>query len=108
MLIVERFRAIRQTMNVNAEEVERRAGLEHSYLSDVENGQIVPTVAVWERIATALEIPLAKLFYDDESFPLLRNLPGRKTADEIAGVPKSERLKKRRTQPFSKSDNQSS
>jgi len=77
-------------MNVSAEEVGRRAGLEHSYLSGVENGQIVPTVAVWERIATALEIPLAKLFYDDEG-PQLRNLPGRKTADEIAGIPNSER-----------------
>lgn len=95
MLIVERFRAIRQAMNVSADEVGRRAGLEHSYLSGVENGQIFPTVAVWERIATALEIPLAKLFYDDEGLPELRNLPGRKTADDIAGAPNSGRLKKK-------------
>ena len=86
MPMVERFRAIRQAKNLSAEEVERRAGLEPSYLSALENGQIVPPVAVWERIAVALEVPLAKLFYDGEGLPPLANLPGRKTADDIAGV----------------------
>jgi len=31
------------------------------------------------------ETPLAKLFYDGEGLPNLPNLPGRKTADNIAG-----------------------
>ena len=86
VLIVERLRIIREAMNLSAEEVELRAGLARSYLCDVENGQIVPPVAVWERIAVALEVPLAKLFYDGEGLPPLANLPGRKTADDIAGV----------------------
>jgi hypothetical protein len=43
------------------------------------NGQIIPSVTVWERIAIALEAPLAILFYDEEGVLLLgteKNLPG--------------------------------
>jgi hypothetical protein len=35
-------------------------------------------------VARALEVPLFRLFYDDEAPPKLENLPKRKTADEIA------------------------
>ena len=94
MVIVERFRAIRQAKNLSADEVERRAGLEHAYLSGVENGQIIPTVAVWERIATALNIPLTNLFYDGDG-PQLRNLPGRKTADEYRRLTKFQAIEKK-------------
>lgn len=100
MLIVERLRIIREAMHLSVEEVELRSGLARSYLCDVENGQIVPSVAVLEKIATALEVPLAKLFYDGDGVPQLPNLPRRKTADDIAGAPTSRRLKKSRTQPF--------
>ena len=61
MPMLERFRAIRQAKNLSAAEAERRAGLECSYVRALENGQIVPPVAVWERIAVALEVPLAKV-----------------------------------------------
>ena len=87
-------------MNLSVEEVEVRAGLASSYLCDVENGQIVPPVAVLEKIATALEVPLAKLFYDGDGVPPLPNLPRRKTADDIAGAPTSRGVKKSRAQPF--------
>jgi len=98
VLIVERLRIIREAMNLSAEEVELRAGLARSYLYELENGQVVPSLAVLEKIATALEVPLAKLFYD--GVPPLPNLPRRKTADDIAGARTSRRLKKSRTQPF--------
>ena len=100
VLIGERFRTIREAMDLSVEEGGLRAGLARSYLCDLENGQIVPSLAVLEKIATALEVPLAKLFYDGDGVPPLPNLPSRKTADEIAGAPNSRRLKKSRTQPF--------
>jgi transcriptional regulator with XRE-family HTH domain len=95
VLMVERFRAIREAKNLSVEDIELRAGLEHSYICDLENGQIVPPLAVWERIALALEVPLAKLFYDGDGVPPLPNLPGRKTADDIAGAPNSRRIEKK-------------
>jgi transcriptional regulator with XRE-family HTH domain len=82
--LVERFRAIWEAKSLSAQEVESRAGLAPSYVRELENGTMVPTLAVWESIAAALEIPLAELFYDREAFPELSNLPGRKTADDIA------------------------
>ena len=105
MVVGDRFRAIREAKKLSAEEVERRAGLEHSYLCDVEGGRIVPPLAVWEKIAVALEIPLAKLFYEGDGVPTLPNLPSRKTADDIVGV--CQGIKKSRTQPLPESDNQS-
>ena len=89
VLIVERLRIIREAMNLSAEEVELRAGLARSYLSDLDNGKMVPSLAILEKIATALEVPLAKLFFDGDGVPPLTNLPGRKTADDIAGAPSS-------------------
>ena len=100
VLIVERLRIIREAMNLSAEEVELRAGLARSYLYELENGQVVPSLAVLEKIATALGVPLAKLFYDGDGVPPLPNRPRRKTADDIAGAPNSRRLKKSCTQPF--------
>jgi transcriptional regulator with XRE-family HTH domain len=94
VVIAERFRAIREAKNLSTEEVERRAGLERSYLRDVESGKTAPPLLVWEKIAVALEIPLAKLFYDSEGLLHLPNLPGRKTADDIAGVQNSGEGKK--------------
>ena len=40
------------------------------YLCGVEGGEIAPPLSVWEKIATASEIPLAKLLYDGEGLPL--------------------------------------
>lgn len=105
VLIVELLRIIREAMNLSVEEVELRAGLARSYLCDVENGQIVPSLTVLEKIATALEVPLAKLFYDGDGVPPLPNLPRRKTADDIAGAANFRQLKKSRAQPLRKSDN---
>ena len=107
MRLVERFRAIREAKSLSAQEVESRAGLAASYVCEVENGTIVPTLAVWESLAAALEIPLAELFYEREALPELSNLPGRKTADDIANGSNSDWSKKNRTRPLSKSDNHS-
>jgi hypothetical protein len=37
------------------------------------NGQIIPSVTVWESITIALEVPLANLFYDEDGVLLLGN-----------------------------------
>ena len=86
MLMVDRFCSLMRAKNLGVDDVEQRAGLELSYIRAIQDGQVVPPLAVWERIAMALEVPLAKLFYDGDGVPELANLPGRKTADDIAGV----------------------
>jgi transcriptional regulator with XRE-family HTH domain len=50
----------------------------------VENGHTVPSVETLEKFARALEVPMYQLFYDGEEPPKLRNLPERKSAEDIA------------------------
>ena len=97
MIIPERVRAIRIERNISLEEVERRAGLPPSYLTDLENEQLIPRLDVLEEIARALDVPLPELFYDGKTSPDLRNLQRRRTADEIAVGDSFERPKKSRT-----------
>jgi transcriptional regulator with XRE-family HTH domain len=86
MIIGDRIRAIREQKKICQVDLAVRAGLLRGYLSQVEDGEAVPSVVTLERIAAALEVPLHKLFYDGDEPPPLPNLPRRRTAAEIIGV----------------------
>jgi transcriptional regulator with XRE-family HTH domain len=66
MLISEKLRQLRLAKNFSQGEVEKRTGLLRCYTSRVENGHTVPSVETLEKYACALEIPLYRLFYEDE------------------------------------------
>jgi len=83
MIIGDRIRAIREDKQICQIDLAVRAGLLRGYLSQVEDGEAVPDVVTLERIAAALEVPLHKLFYDGDEPPFLRNLPKRRTAEDI-------------------------
>ena len=83
MLIGDRIRAFREAKKLSQGDVEKRSGLLRVYISRIENGHTIPSVETLEKFAHALDVPLY-LFYDGEEPPDLPNLPGRKTADEIA------------------------
>ncbi len=84
MLIGDRIRAFREAKKLSQGDVEKRSGLLRVYISRVENNHIIPSVETLEKFARALGVPLYQLFYHGEEPPKLPNLPGRKTADEIA------------------------
>jgi transcriptional regulator with XRE-family HTH domain len=69
MLIGETLRALRESKNFSQGEIEKRTGLLRCYTSRVENGHTVPSVETLEKYAHALEIPLYRLFYEDEKPP---------------------------------------
>src|SRR5215472_13638486 len=69
MVVADRLRNIRQMKKLSQGEVAKRSGLYRSYLSRVENGHTVPTIATLEKIARALEIPMYQLFYENENSP---------------------------------------
>ena len=64
-----RLRLLREQKNLSQEEVVKRTGLIRSYVSRVENGHTVPSVATMEKWARALEISLYQLLYDGEKPP---------------------------------------
>jgi transcriptional regulator with XRE-family HTH domain len=69
MIVADRLRNIREMKKLSQGEVAKRSGLYRSYVSRVENGHTVPTIATLEKMTRAFEIPLYQLFYEGEKPP---------------------------------------
>jgi transcriptional regulator with XRE-family HTH domain len=66
MVIGDKLKALREQKNLSQGEIEKRTGLLRCYVSRVENGHTVPSVDTLEKMARALEVPMYRLFTDDE------------------------------------------
>ena len=66
MIVGERLRALREERNFSQGEIEKRTGLLRCYISRVENGHTVPAVETLEKFARALEVPMYRLFTDED------------------------------------------
>lgn len=66
MLIGERLKALRERKGMSQGDVEKRTGLLRCYISRVENEHTVPSVDTLEKLARALEIPMYRIFTDDD------------------------------------------
>lgn len=66
MIIGERLRQLRESKKLSQGHVENRTGLLRCYISRVENGHTVPNIETLEKLASALEVPMYKLFYDGD------------------------------------------
>ena len=64
--IGEVIRSYRSDRGLSQGDIERRTGLLRCYLSRVENGHTVPSVDTLERLAHALQVPMYRLFTDDD------------------------------------------
>ena len=67
MQIGAKLRELREAKNLSQGDIQKRTGLFRCYTSRVENGYTVPTVETLEKYATALEIPLYRLFTEEDS-----------------------------------------
>lgn len=65
MVIAEKLKALRAQKNLSQGDIQKRTGLLRCYISRVENGHTVPSVDTLEKMARALEIPMYRLFTDD-------------------------------------------
>jgi CheY-like chemotaxis protein len=52
----------RSALGISQEQLAERAGLHRTYVSDVERGTRNPSIAIVERLADALELPISALF----------------------------------------------
>ncbi|HEX7826822.1 helix-turn-helix domain-containing protein [Mycolicibacterium llatzerense] len=59
------LRAVRQQRGMTLEELAAGTGLTKSYLSKVERGQSVPSIAAALKISRTLDVDVAQLFSDD-------------------------------------------
>ncbi|MGU3650595.1 helix-turn-helix domain-containing protein [Mycolicibacterium sp. A43C] len=75
------LRAVRQQQGMTLDEVSAATGLTKSYLSKVERGQSVPSIAAALKISRALDVDVAQLFSDD---PEVSSLTVERAADRGA------------------------
>ncbi len=65
MNLGDAIRKIRHSKGLSQGEMQKRTGILRSYLSRVENGHTVPSLATLQRLATAMEVRLADFFSPD-------------------------------------------
>jgi transcriptional regulator with XRE-family HTH domain len=79
MLIGKRLRKLREEKKLSQGDIENRSGVLRAYISRVEHGHTTPTIQTLEKLASALEIPLYRFFYDGSKPP---HMLTRKSQDE--------------------------
>jgi transcriptional regulator with XRE-family HTH domain len=75
MQIGAKLRELRIAKNLSQGDIQKRTGLFRCYTSRVEHGHTVPSVETLEKYAHALEVPLYRLFTEEDSVkvPKLRH-----------------------------------
>jgi transcriptional regulator with XRE-family HTH domain len=99
MDIGKRLKELREAKNLSQGDIERRSGLLRSYISRVEGGYTVPSLATLERFAKALGVEPYQLLYQSElrpkpvKMPEQENLtkPLKKLIKQFEGMPASHR-----------------
>jgi len=66
MVIGDKLKTLREQRNLSQGDIEKRTGLLRCYVSRVENGHTVPSVDTLEKMAHALEVPMYRLFTEEE------------------------------------------
>ena len=67
MVIGEQLKTLRGRRRICSQgDIEKRTGLLRCYISRVENGHTVPSIDTLEKLARALEVPMYRLFTDED------------------------------------------
>jgi transcriptional regulator with XRE-family HTH domain len=69
MLLSERLRSIREQKKMTQGDIQSRTGLKRAYVSRLEHGRTIPSLATLEKFAHGLGVPLYQFFYDGEEPP---------------------------------------
>jgi len=83
VVIADRLRILRNQKKPSQGDIEKRTVLLRYYLSRVENGHTVPSVATLEKRAKALEVPLYEFFYQGKEPPEENDPPKSPTRDNL-------------------------
>ena len=60
-------RARREKQRISQEDFADKAGIHRTYVSSIELGKVTISIAIAEKLAVALEVPLSKLWRDVET-----------------------------------------
>jgi transcriptional regulator with XRE-family HTH domain len=84
MRISERVRELCLKSGQSLRDLEEAAGLEPGYLLRILEGQDVPSCEILGRLATALDVPPERLFYQEGEFIRTSKLTPRLTLEQLA------------------------
>jgi len=71
MIVGERIRALREEQKMTRGDVQKRTGLQRTYIWRVENGFTIPAIETLEKVARGLEVPIYRFFYEGKGAPPL-------------------------------------
>ena len=86
MFIGERLRKLREEKNLSQGHIEKRTGLMRCYISRVENGHNIPSIATLGKFARALDVPMYRFFFDGDAVPAGMRIPKNKPEEKLWGV----------------------
>ncbi|HXW13028.1 MAG TPA: helix-turn-helix transcriptional regulator [Terriglobia bacterium] len=86
MPFASRIHRLRRERLLSLEELAARAGLSPSLLASFENGQEVPALEMFDRLADAMDVPVERFFYDNTDSNLTPWLTPRVTWQELVGA----------------------
>jgi transcriptional regulator with XRE-family HTH domain len=84
MSIGHKLRQLREQKGLSQGDIEKASGMPRSYVSRVENEQIVPSIETLYRFAAALDLPLYRLFCPEEDVPSTPHLSPRRSLEDLA------------------------
>lgn len=76
MEIGKRLRQLRDARHFSQGEIEKRTGLLRCYISRVECGHTIPSLATLEKLAKAFDLEFYQLFYSGSGKPIAPEVPG--------------------------------
>lgn len=84
MAIGQKLRQLREQKGYSQGDIEKASGMPRSYVSRVENEQIVPSIETLYRFAAALDVELYRLFCPEDNAPATPHLTSRPSLEQLA------------------------
>jgi transcriptional regulator with XRE-family HTH domain len=66
MLLAQQIRQLRDQSGFSLQDLAKRAGFKTTFISQLERGEQIPSCCDLDTISEALQVPLYRLFYDQQ------------------------------------------
>lgn len=86
----KRIKALRTSKKISMAELAKEIGISKSLISQVERGEVLPSLTTLDKLATALNVPISKLFNIEVDMSEEENLLVRANHRKIVNIPGSQ------------------
>lgn len=86
----KRIKALRTSKKISMSALARQIGISKSLISQVERGEVLPSLTTLDKLATALNVPISKLFNIEVDMSDEENILVRESKRKIVTIPGSQ------------------